>query len=253
LRTTSLIIWDEVAMTKRQAVETLDRSLQDIMDCNEPFGGKVVVFGGDFRQVLPVVPLGTRAQITDATLQRSHIWDKIHKIRLSQNMRAQSDLWYSNLLLRIGNGLDESDANDYVWLPSDIMVEYKSEESIDILINHVFPDLKGNCTSSEYMRERAILSTRNEHVDAMNDRMIKQFLGDEHVYFSHDTVDDDTTNTYPLDFLNSITPNGLPPHILRIKKNCHVILLRNLDPHNGLCNGTRLLGVLVITQLMLRL
>jgi hypothetical protein len=103
------------------------------------------------------------------------------------------------------------------------------------------------------MRERAILSTRNEHVDAMNDRMIKQFLGDEHVYFSHDTVDDDTTNTYPLDFLNSITPNGLPPHILRIKKNCHVILLRNLDPHNGLCNGTRLLGVLVITQLMLRL
>jgi hypothetical protein len=48
LRTSSLIIWDEVAMTKRQAVETLDRSLQDIMDCNEPFGGKVVVFGGDF-------------------------------------------------------------------------------------------------------------------------------------------------------------------------------------------------------------
>jgi hypothetical protein len=48
-------------MTKRQAVETLDRSLQDIMDCNEPFGGKVVVFGGDFRQVLPIVPRGTRA------------------------------------------------------------------------------------------------------------------------------------------------------------------------------------------------
>jgi hypothetical protein len=88
LRTTSLIIWDEVAMTKIQDVETLDRSLQDIMDCNEPSGGKVVVFGGDFRQVLPAVPRGTRAQIIDATLQKSHIWDKIHKIRLSQNMRA---------------------------------------------------------------------------------------------------------------------------------------------------------------------
>jgi hypothetical protein len=78
-------------MTKRQAVETLDRSLQDIMDCSDPFGGKVVVLGGDFRQVLLVVSRGTRAQITDATLQRSHVWDKIHKIRLSQNMRAQSD------------------------------------------------------------------------------------------------------------------------------------------------------------------
>jgi hypothetical protein len=37
-------------MKKRQAIETLDRSLQDIMDCSDPFGGKVVVFGGDFRQ-----------------------------------------------------------------------------------------------------------------------------------------------------------------------------------------------------------
>jgi hypothetical protein len=64
LRTTTLIIWDEVAITRRQAVETLDRSLQDIMDCNEPFGGNVVVIGGDFRQVLPVVPRGNRAQST---------------------------------------------------------------------------------------------------------------------------------------------------------------------------------------------
>jgi len=64
----SLIIWDEVAMTQRQAVETLDRSLQDITECDLPFGGKVIVFGGDFRQVLPVVPRGTRAQICDATL-----------------------------------------------------------------------------------------------------------------------------------------------------------------------------------------
>jgi hypothetical protein len=60
-------------MTKRQYVETLDRSLQDIMGCELPFGGKVMMFGGDFRQVLPVVPRGSRAQITDATLLRSYI------------------------------------------------------------------------------------------------------------------------------------------------------------------------------------
>jgi len=82
-------------MTKHQAVETLDRSLQDIMDSTLPFGGKVMVFGGDFRQVLPVVTRGTRAQITDATLQRSYLWENIRKIRLSQNMRAQSDASFS--------------------------------------------------------------------------------------------------------------------------------------------------------------
>ena len=96
-----MIIWDEVAMTKRQCIETLDRSLQDIMECGLPFGGKVMVFGGDFRQVLLVVTRGTRAQVTDATLQRSYLWEKIRKIRLSCNMRAQSDPWFSNYLLQI--------------------------------------------------------------------------------------------------------------------------------------------------------
>jgi hypothetical protein len=52
----ALIIWDEVAMTKGQSIEMLDRSLQDIMGCELPFGGKVMVFGGDLRQVLPIVP-----------------------------------------------------------------------------------------------------------------------------------------------------------------------------------------------------
>ena len=90
------------------------------------------------------------------------------------------------------------------------------------------------------MHERAILSTTNEHVDEMNAIMIERFPGDEKVYYSFDSVDDDTRNNYPLDFLNSITPNGLPPHELKVKKDCLVILLRNLAPHNGLCNSTRL-------------
>ena len=50
LRASSLIIWDEASMTKRQSVKALDNSLCDIMDRPElPFGGKTVVFGGDFR------------------------------------------------------------------------------------------------------------------------------------------------------------------------------------------------------------
>ena len=213
-----LIIWDEVAMTRRQAVETLDRSLQDITGSVEPFGGKVIVFGGDFRQVLPIVPRGTRAQITDATLLWSYIWNNIKIIKLQQNMRAQSDIWFSEFLLRIGNGTEESFANDYEQLPNDILIEYESEESIHILIDRVFPDLESKWTSAAYMRERAILLTRNEHVDSLNALMTDKFSGKEKVYYSHDSLDDDSHNNYPLNFLNSITPNGLPPHELKIKK-----------------------------------
>ena len=57
------------------------------------------------------------------------------------------------------------------------MLEYNDEQSVDTLIDHVFPDLGKNCTFISYMRERAILSTRNEHVDSLNVMMIAKFPG----------------------------------------------------------------------------
>jgi ATP-dependent DNA helicase PIF1 len=88
---------------------------------------------------------------------------------------------------------------------------------------------------------RAILSTKNEHVDEQNNMMIDRFLGEEKIYHSFDMAEDDTSNNYPVEFLNSLTPGELPPHLLRLKIGCPIILLRNIDPPNSLCNGTRLI------------
>ncbi|BAH92476.1 Os04g0142700 [Oryza sativa Japonica Group] len=184
LRMASLIIWDEAAMTKRQAVETLDRSLQDIMGCSLPFGGNVIVFGGDFRQVLPVVTRGTRAQIIYATLQRSYLWKNIRKIRLSHNMRALYDPWFSDYLLRIGNGTENTIGDDYVCLPDEIVIGYVDiEDSVNTLIEYVFPSLNDerNTTSVEYMSTRAILLTKNDFVDKLNTKMIDRFHDKEKI------------------------------------------------------------------------
>jgi hypothetical protein len=148
LHRAALIIWDEVAMTKRQSVEMLDRSLQGIMGCELPFGRKVMVFGGDLRQVLPVVPRGTRAQITDATILRSYIWIDVRKICLRRNVRAQSNPWFSDYLLRIGNGTEHTFAGDYICVPKDIVIGYKDEHSIDRWIDCLFPDLDSNVYST---------------------------------------------------------------------------------------------------------
>ncbi|XP_073362383.1 uncharacterized protein [Aegilops tauschii subsp. strangulata] len=242
LRRASLIIWDEVAMTKRQAVEALDRSLQDITGVISPFGGKVIVLGGDFRQVLPVVRRGTRAQITDATLKKSYLWRCIKQIKLWRNMRAQSDPWFSDFLLRIGDGTEESIGQDYVRLPDESVVPYiDPKHSVSKLINVIFPSLGQNGISPSYISTRAILSTKNEYVDELNEKLIDRFPGEEQIYYSFHSAVDDPHNYYPPEFLNSLTPNGLPPHVLRLKINCPVILLRNLDRFNGLCNGTRLI------------
>ncbi|KAK7391490.1 hypothetical protein VNO78_19906 [Psophocarpus tetragonolobus] len=55
IRETIAIIWDKAPMINRYALEALNRSLRDLLNLDAPFGGKVMILGGDFRQVLPVV------------------------------------------------------------------------------------------------------------------------------------------------------------------------------------------------------
>ncbi|WVZ90742.1 hypothetical protein U9M48_037015 [Paspalum notatum var. saurae] len=242
LQKASLIIWDEASMTKRQAVEALDNSLRDIMDRPRlPFGGKTIVFGGDFRQVLPVIRKGTRAQIVAASLRKSYIWESMTHLKLVRNMRAQSDPWFAEYLLRIGDGTEETNSSGEIHLPDEVCVPYtKSDTDLDGLIDCIFPRLDENMSNTSYITSRAILSTRNDWVDMINMRMIGRFQGDQMVYHSFDSAVDDPHNYYPPEFLNTLTPNGLPPHILKLKIGCPIILLRNIDPANGLCNGTRL-------------
>ncbi|XP_015064677.1 uncharacterized protein LOC107009882 [Solanum pennellii] len=99
IRKAKVIIWYEAPMAKRQTIETVDRSFRDIMDIDKPFGGKVMVFGGDFRQVLPVVPKSTRVEIVNASLVKSYLWPLMEKIQFTRNMRARTDPTFSEFLL----------------------------------------------------------------------------------------------------------------------------------------------------------
>jgi len=95
LQATALIVWDEVIMMHRHVFEAVNRSLQDIMAVINPafkflpFGSLVVVFGGDFRQILPVVPRGTRGDVVTAALNHSSIWQHVRVFKLHTNMHVQ--------------------------------------------------------------------------------------------------------------------------------------------------------------------
>ncbi|KAL7595972.1 hypothetical protein Lser_V15G28426 [Lactuca serriola] len=77
LREAKVIIWDEASIAKRQEVEAVDRTIQDITGEKLLFGGKIRIMGGEFRQVLSVVKHGTRAQIEDSSLRMSPLWPSI--------------------------------------------------------------------------------------------------------------------------------------------------------------------------------
>ncbi|KAL4396289.1 hypothetical protein AHAS_Ahas01G0077000 [Arachis hypogaea] len=95
LKQKKLIIWDETFMVHRYSVEAIDKSLRDIMsstdnnNANLPLGGKVVVFCGNFRQILSVIIGGGRTEIVNASICSSYIWDYCSILRLTKNMRLE--------------------------------------------------------------------------------------------------------------------------------------------------------------------
>jgi len=51
IRETKLIIWDEAVMAHRHMFATVDKTFKDIMNNDNLFGNKLILFGGDFRQI----------------------------------------------------------------------------------------------------------------------------------------------------------------------------------------------------------
>ena len=121
-----LILWDEVFNINRLCIEIVDRFLRDLMGNNLPFGGKTIVFGGDPKQIPPVVRKGGRAEIVAATFKSSPIYRNIFKCNLTENMRVQEDnKEFCQWLMDIGNGIQLSEKDDdpsMVPIPKDMLV-----------------------------------------------------------------------------------------------------------------------------------
>ena len=60
----------------------------------------------------------------------------------------------------------------------------------------------------------------------------------------------DSAANYPVEFLNSVNLSGLPLHEIKLMVGAVVMLLRNLDPHSGLCNGTHLITTVIHANLL---
>ncbi|XP_074265824.1 uncharacterized protein LOC141588274 [Silene latifolia] len=263
---TKLIIWDEAPMVNKNCFEALDKSLKDVMrfsaggDPNKPFGGKVVVFGGDFRQILPVVPKGSRQDIVGASISSSYLWSECKVLKLTRNMRLQAGGSNSNVdeirqfsewILKVGDGLlgGPNDGEVDIEMLEDILIPQTSDP-IAAIVNSTYPSLEDNLGNHEYLQERAVLAPTHEIVETVNDYILSKIPEIEKEYLSSDEISKEESNIYMQDlysteFLNTIKCSGIPNHNLELKVGAMVMLLRNIDQTRGLCNDTRL----VVTNL----
>jgi ATP-dependent DNA helicase PIF1 len=124
-----IIVWDEAPMGHKFQLEALDRSLRDITGIDKASGDKIIVLSGDFRQCLPVIPNANRAEIVDASLNRSYLWKLIKVMHLTENMRVMLSgdpeaMAFDEFTLKLGNGdLETVDGTDLVAIPEEMCME----------------------------------------------------------------------------------------------------------------------------------
>lgn len=155
-----LIIWDEVPMAHRHAVEAVDRTFRDILSLsdatslNRPFGGETVLLGGDFRQIFPVIPQGTRKDTVNAAVNHSHLWNHCEINVLSKNLRVQSEEQdFAKWVLQVGDGNAElaprkemnSETSEDQILINDSLLLPVTSNPLDILCQSVFTDFENGC------------------------------------------------------------------------------------------------------------
>ncbi|CAN1798758.1 hypothetical protein LINPERHAP1_LOCUS21852 [Linum perenne] len=191
----SLIVWDEAPMVHHLSFEVVDRTLYDILNVPtngpnyKPFGGKIVLFGGDFRQTLPVIKNGSREENIGASLTRFYLWNYCTMLRLQTNIQI------NDLVINTSTLFDGLHFSDWVLVVRDwkfcitrptghtnadsiqiasCFVMPRSPNPVADLVNRVYPNIETEYQSVAYIRSRAIITPKNAMVTSINDYVLAQ-------------------------------------------------------------------------------
>jgi len=261
----SVAIWDEAPNAPLAAFEAVDRLYKDITGVHDkPFGGKVMILGGDFRQIPPVIRRINPESMKAYTLHAASFWNSKHisKVSLHGNQRAADDKRYAEFLLSLGNGtytglqssLPESLHPASVRLPDELVDHDMGKLE---LLSWVYPEppqrVADEVAAASYYSGRAIVTPRNVDADELNAAMLARLSTPVAVHLSKDEVLDATAaekDQFPEDFLNGTSVSGMPPHRLELRPGAVVMCLRNIAPDRGLCNGTRAVVIRIHRHLL---
>ncbi|KAL7291672.1 hypothetical protein TKK_0014707 [Trichogramma kaykai] len=165
----------------------VDGLMKDINNNDKTFGGKIIIVSGDFRQTLPIVRHGSRTQVIENCIKKSHLWEKFKSFSLFENKRLTSnDENFKKWLLRVGEGKRSNQyefENEFIYIPDDLICE--SEE----IITEIY-----GCeirTDDESTHNKVILAPTNAKVMELNTKILSKIEGEIREYVSTDSVVND--------------------------------------------------------------
>ncbi|TKR89117.1 hypothetical protein L596_013265 [Steinernema carpocapsae] len=143
-----------VSTVSKNMLDEMDRKMRELTCVNTPFGGKIMLLGGDFRQILPVKRFALPWRIGHFCIKSSELWPLFNKHSLINNMRVrEGQQAHKDWLLQLGNDqLPHFDAGD--------------------LVTEIFADAIANGDYAE-VGKRAILSSKNSRVYKLNEDVLK--------------------------------------------------------------------------------
>ncbi|KAI3893964.1 hypothetical protein MKX03_025270, partial [Papaver bracteatum] len=226
-------------MVQRNALEAVDTTIKDLMDDSKKiFGGKTVLLVGDFRQVLPVIRGGTRADIVSASINRSHLWSDCRLLKLTTNMRIRNknadrvDLRrikeFGKWVLDLGDGklpttsMKEGEELTCIRIPKDLLIQ-SLHDPLKQIVNNTFPNMQQNLEDVNYLKSRCILAPNNECVDEVNSYIVSTIQSETRTYYSADSISptseaiENQDDLFPVELLNSLKISGFPNHELELR------------------------------------
>ena len=237
-------------MVSKHLIETVDRTFRDILKSDVPFGGRLVVFGGDFRQVLPVIPKASRSMIVTQCLNRANFWPVVKVFKLEINMRVQEALasddtslaatlqYFADFLLKVGEGRIPTVTFPPTNIPSDFisipLSMHLPGDNVLNLIQAVYPNVTEAYQGDNYFIDKAILTPRNKDAAIINNVLLDSLPGTKVTYLSHDKVCEPRHSMeINVEYLNAIETGSLPPHKLELKEGVPIMVIRNIDAAAG--------------------
>lgn len=245
IRDVDVIIWDEISMVPHWFLSSLDQLLRDVTGRkNDLFGGKLIVVGGDFHQLLPVMKGAPRTDVVNACVSNFRYWGNFSQFHLNTIVRC-TDVAHNEFVNRVGAGT----------IGENVDVQ-KGEIAVPIARSYLFPSSDPNSFIDHFyphhvlsdhalLSQTMIIASTHADCDYINAQVLSKIpVADpshERIYDSFDEVSRDghLHSDFCAANLNSIDVNGFPPHRLHLKVGSVVMLLRNYATALGLTNGTR--------------
>ena len=243
IRDASVILWDEAPMANRAVLACVEETCRQVMGNECPFGNKIIILLGDFRQTCPVIRGGSRAQIVDASIKSSPLWSNFTIHHLHRHERNAEDLPFAHFVDAIGDGAGPDVSLDMLDIINDV------EDVIDFVYpNHILQD-------SVLCLNRAILAPTNLQVDQYNDIILQRVHGAHRICLAADSLKEVNnagliSPDSALDYVACQTPPGLPNHPLTIKTNGVYRLLRNFSVDRGLVKNVCVVVIDVGTRIV---